>query len=116
MLYVSRRDGTSVAYDLRRGDDRRRFAVDARATGLPAIRAVSLAANGARADLPVPRRLTVVGYAARLDLDRAGEPVAEVVSAVCDGVVASLTMYLNGASGRFRLDVDRRGTPRFRPT
>jgi hypothetical protein len=115
MLYVSRRDGTTRSYDLLSNEGRREFLLDARQSNPDEVRSVALASNGARADLPVPRRFRVVSYEASLELDREGEPTAEIVSAICDGVVLSMTMYLNGRSGRFRFDVDRRGTPRYRP-
>ncbi len=116
MLYVSRRDGTTRSYNLESNDGRREFISDARAISPEEVRSVALASNGVRADLPVPRRFRVVSYEAGVELDRDGDPVAEIVSAICDGVVVSLRMYLNGRLGRFRFDVDRRGTPRYRPT
>lgn len=117
MIYVSRRDGSVRTYDLRTFEGRRDWAVDARDPFWQrAVTGVALAANGVRADLPLPRRFRDVTYAAELVHDRTGEPTAERVFAYCDGVVLSITMYLNGRSGRFRVDADRRGTRRFIPS
>ena len=116
MLFVSRRDGTVRRYDLR-VNGLREFENDvADPEWVLGVSGVALGFGDARADLPRPKGFfedTV--YEAELlrdDLD----PVAERVVAVVDGVVISLTMYLNGRSGRFRVDVDHRGTPRFVPT
>lgn len=117
MLYVSRRDGSVRTYDLRTVEGRREWAADARdPTWQRGVSGVALGQEGARADLPVPRRFKVVTYSAELVLDRGGEPTAERISAICDGVVLSVTMYLNGRSGRFRVDADRRGTRRYIPS
>ncbi len=116
MLYVSRRDGSVRGYDLRTIEGRREWSTDARDPSWQrGVSGVALAEGGHRADLPVPRRFNSVSYSAELVLDRAGEPTAERISAICDGVVLSLTMYLNGRGGRFRVDADRRGTRRFMP-
>jgi hypothetical protein len=117
VLYVSRRDGSVRTYDLRTVEGRRDWAADARDPSWQrGVSGVALAANGSRADLPVPRRFRNVTYSAELVYDRAGEPTAEKVSAVCDDVVLSVTMWLNGRSSRFRFDADRRGTRRFIPS
>lgn len=114
MLYVSLRDGTARRYDLRSPDGLEAWSSDSvRPDFVGAIRGIALGLEGARADLPAPRRFRRVIY--RVEVLGADDPVAERVSAVCDDVVVSLTMYLNGRSGRFRFDVDRRGTARFIP-
>jgi hypothetical protein len=116
VLYVSLRDGTVRRYDLRAPEGRNSWAVDSTARGYVAsVRGVALGSDGSRVDLPAPRRFRRVLYRAELVRDRGGEPLAERVSAVCDDVVVSLTMHLNGRSRRFRFDVDRRGTARFLP-
>jgi hypothetical protein len=116
VLFVNRRDGTVRRYDLRTEGGRRDWSVDAvDPRWLGEVSAVALGTDGHRIDLPRPRRFRDLTYSAGIVRDRRGEAVAERVVAVADGVVVSLTMHLNGRSGRFRLDVDRRGTPRFRP-
>jgi hypothetical protein len=116
VLYVSRRDGSVRSYDLRTEGGRRDWSSEsADPRWADEVSGVALGSDGSRADLPRPRRFPSVAFAAELLLDRDDEPVAERVAAICGDVVVTLTMHLNGRSGRFRLDVDRRGTPRFRP-
>jgi hypothetical protein len=116
VLYVSRRDGTVRTYDLRTVEGRREWSTDARDPSWQrGVSGAALGSDGHRADLPLPRRFKQVTYSAELVLDKAGEPTAERISAICDGVVVALTMYLNGRTGRFRVDADRRGTRRFIP-
>lgn len=116
MLYVARSDGRVLRFDLHAADDVRAWLTLASAADFHAnVRSLALAYEGHRADLPMPRRFREVRYEAELVRDVGGRPVAECVSAVLDGVVISLTMYLNGRSGRFRVDLDKRGQRRFRP-
>ena len=116
MLYVSLRDGSVRKYDLRTDSGLSDCSTELLELGVAsAVRGLALGLDGARVDLPAPRRFRRVVYRAEVVLDRAGAVVSERVSAVCDDVVVSLTMHLNGRGGRFRLDVDRRGTARFLP-
>lgn len=117
MLYVSLRDGSVRRYDLLTPDGRDAWFDDSSDRGyVPSVRGLALGSNGSRVDLPAPRRFRRLIYRAEVVEDREGVPLAERVSAVCDDVVVSLTMHLNGRTGRFRLDVDRRGTARFVPS
>ena len=115
MLYVAKSDGKVLRFDLSDREDLRGWLVLSSEVSFHAsIRSISLGNNGNRVDLPLPKRFRDVRY--EIDLIQNGdELVAEVVSAVLDGVVVTLTMYLNGASGRFRVDVDKRGRRRFNP-
>lgn len=116
MLYVNRRDGSVRRYDLGTEEGRRDWSSDtADPRWADEVSGVALGVDGHRTDLPRPRRFTELTFSAELLLDRDEEPVAERVAAICGDVVVSLTMHLNGRTGRFRLEVDRRGTPRFRP-
>lgn len=81
-----------------------------------ALTGVALGDAGSRVDLPLPRRFREVRFSAEVLLDRSNSPVAEKVSALADGVLVSLTMYLNGRNGRFRVDLDKRGRARWIPT
>jgi hypothetical protein len=80
------------------------------------IRGISLILNGHRADLPIPKRFNKITFSAELIKSKENQAVAERITACADGVVLSLTMYLNGRSGRFRIDLDKKGRPRFRPS
>lgn len=113
MLYVAVRDGRTLRIDLGDEDD---LSLWREVSSDPdSIRGVSLATSSARSDLPLPRRFSEVRY--EVEVIRSDEGVvAERVSAVCDGVVCTLTMYTNGKSGRFRVDLDKRGRRRFRPS
>lgn len=117
MLYVSLRDGTVRRYDLRSSNGIEAWSEDSSDPGfVPSVRGLALGSDGSRVDLPAPRRFRrPVVYRVEVVRDRAGERLGERISAVCDDVVVSLTMHLNGRVGRFRLDVDRRGTARFVP-
>lgn len=112
MLYASLRDGSVRSYDLRA--DPPAHAEDLRVLRTE-ITALSLATDGHRADLPLPRRFRSVAFSAEVVRDRDGEVVAERVAAFCDGVHLSLTMHLNGRTGRFRVDLDRKGVRRYIP-
>lgn len=114
MLYVSLRDGTVRKYDLRIPDEFEAWSSDStNPMFVELIRGIALGSEGSRADLPAPKRFRRVIY--RAEVLGSEETTAERISAICDDVVVSLTMYLNGRAGRFRCDVDRRGTARFIP-
>ena len=116
MLYVNLRDGSALTLALGTDEGSSEWAErSARPEFHQSVRGISLALNGSRTDLPLPRRCRDVTFEAELIRDNDGEPVAERVSAIADGVVLSLTMYLNGRGGRFRVDLDKRGRPRFLP-
>lgn len=113
MLYVSRRDGTVRRFDLRTEEGR--LGCDAELAVVGEVSGVALGMGDRRADLPRPRRLRILAYAGECIRDEGGDPLAERVRVVCDGVSISLTMHLTGRRGRFSVAVDRVGTPRFRP-
>jgi hypothetical protein len=115
VLLVSLRDGSTRRYDLREVGGRDEWSSDSGdRLFVASIRGVCLTSNGVRVDLPVPRRFRRIRYGAELVEGEDG-PIAERVTAFCDDVVLALTMHLNGRTGRFRLDLDRRGTARFVP-
>lgn len=118
MLYVSLRDGSVRKYDLRVAGEIETWSEDSSdPVFVSSVRGIALGSDGSRADLPAPRRFTRrVVYRAEVVRDREGEPIAERVSAICDDVVVSLTMHLGDRVGRFRFDVDHRGTARFVPS
>lgn len=114
MLYVNLRDGSALNLDLTSEEGRsawRRLARDPRE-----IRGVALGQDGRRADLPLPRRFRELAFEAEHLADPDGHPLAERISVLADGVVLTLTMHLNGREGRFRVDLDKRGRARFRPS
>ena len=84
--------------------------------GPEAITGVALGTASGRVDLPLPRRFREVRFSAEVLRGRGGAPAAERVSAEADGVLLSLTMHLNGRSGRFRVDLDKRGRARWMPS
>jgi hypothetical protein len=114
VLYVSLRDGTVRRYDLlAHGIEDWYRDVSEPAFG-SLVRGVALGSDGSRADLPAPRRFRR-RIVHRVEVVRGDDdvPIAERISAICDDVVVTLTMHLGGRVGRFRIDVDRRGTARF---
>lgn len=116
MLYVSRDDGSVLSLDLRSEAGLETWRHLTTEPGFhQSVRGLALADGPHRADLPVPRRFRVEAYDAEVIRDKAGEPVAECVRAWLDDVLVTLTMHLNGRTGRFRVDLDRRGKVRFRP-
>lgn len=116
MLLLTLRDGTSLSLDLGEPGDRAAWAARSSDPTFPAtVTSISLVVGGQRADLPVPRRFRALAFEAGVERDPEGRPVAERVAALADDVVLSLTAYVNGRSGRFRVDLDRRGRARFRP-
>ena len=117
MLFINLSDGSALTLDLGTEDGREEWSARAADPSFHrSVRGLSLAQNGSRADLPLPRRFRTIRFDAELVLDRDGDPVAERVSAEADGVFLALTMYLNGRSRRFRVDLDKRGRCRFSPT
>lgn len=114
MLYASLRDGKVLTFDLSTPEGS--GAWENLASDPSALTGVALGADGHRADLPLPRRFRDVRFSAEVLRDRGGAPTAERVSVTADGVVLSLTMRLNGRAGRFRLDLDKRGRPRWTPS
>lgn len=114
MLFVATSDGRTLKIDLEDEDDLSLWREVSSDPDL--IRGVSLGVNGSRADLPLPRRFAEVRYEAELVVADDGRAVAERATVVCDGAVCTLTMFLNGHSGRFRVDLDKRGRRRFRPS
>jgi hypothetical protein len=116
VLYVNLRDGSALTLDLWTEDGENEWTSRADDPAFhTSVRGVSLALDGHRADLPLPRRFRSVRFSAEVIRDGDGRAVAERVSANADGVLLSLTMYLNGRSGRFRVDLDKRGRARFCP-
>lgn len=116
MLYVGRQDGKTLSYDLLEEDDLREFKaalVDDRWHS--GVTGMSLAGGGNRTDLPLPRRFGKVRYDAYPVHNKDGKAVAEAVTASAGDVYVTLTRYLNGGSGRFRVDIDHRGQLRFHP-
>jgi hypothetical protein len=114
-LYASLIDGRVMPFDILTPDGLRGWETLASGPDGGALTGVALGTGGARADLPLPRRFRGVRFSAEVLRDRAGEPAAERVSALSDGVLLSLTMFLNGRSGRFRVDLDKRGRARWTP-
>lgn len=114
MLYVATSDGRTLKIDLEDEDDLSLWREVSSDPDL--IRGISLASNGSRADLPLPRRFSDVRYEAEIIRNDEESVVAERATVVCDGAVCILTMYTNGHSGRFRVDLDKRGRRRFRPS
>lgn len=109
-------DGSVLSIDLRTVDGLRLWRERSLDPGFSmTVRGVSLALGDHRADLPLPRRFRELSFSAEVIRDRDDREVAERVSVHADGVVLSLTLHLNGRSGRFRVDLDKRGRPRFRP-
>lgn len=116
MLFVAKGDGRVLRFDLTNPEDFRGWIVQsAEASFHASISSVSLSENGNRADLPMPRRFAEVRYEAEVVHGAEGEVIAERISAYTELVVVSLTMYRNGGSGRFRVDMDKRGRRRFQP-
>lgn len=115
MLLVATASGSTLKLDLSDAADLRHWLEVSSRPNF--IRAVSLlSVTGARADLPLPRRFQDVRYEAELLHDGDGKPIAERASVICDGAVCIVTMSLNGDAGRVRVDVDKRGVRRFRPS
>lgn len=115
MLYVSLGDGTVRSLDLTTEQGRAEWSAIVADHSLP-VRGLALAAAGRRADLPLPKRFNRVDLTADVICDASGLPVAERVSACADDVVLCLTLHLGGRGARVRVDLDRRGRSRFRPT
>jgi len=116
LLYASLHDGRVLTFDLLTPGGLRDWETLASGPTGGALTGVALGQDGSRTDLPLPRRFRDVRFSAEVLRDRAGEPAAERVSALADGVLLSLTMYLNGRSGRFRVDLDKRGRARWTPS
>lgn len=115
MLYVSLRDGSVRKYDLTAGGIEAWSEDVSDPVFVSSVSGIAVGSEGVRADLPAPRRFKRrIVYRVELVRDRDDEPIAERILAICDDVVVSLTMHLNDR-GRFRFDVDRRGTARFIP-
>lgn len=116
MLYASLNDGRVLTFDLLTPEGLRAWETLASGPAGGALTGVALGQDGARTDLPLPRRFREVRFSAEVLRDRAGDPAAERVSALADGVLLALTMHLNGRSGRFRVDLDKRGRARWTPS
>ncbi len=116
MLHVNLGDGTAVTFDLalERGRSEWREA-SARKDFQRSIRGVSLSSGTHRSDLPLPRRFREVAFEAEFVESSDRIPMVERVSVIADDIVLTLTLFLNGRIGRFRVDLDRRGKPRYRP-
>lgn len=114
MLYVATSDGKTLKIDLANEDDLKLWREISSIRKM--IRSVSLGIDGSQVDLPLPRRFNEVRYEAELIRNAEGEPVAEQASVICDGALCTLTMYLNGRSGRYKVGLDKRGKRRFRPS
>lgn len=116
MIHVNLGDGTVVTFDLasERGRSEWREA-SARDDFQRSIRGVSLSYGKYRSDLPLPRRFREVAFEADFVENSNGTPIAEYISVIADGIVLTLTLFLDGRAGRFRVDLDRRGKPRYRP-
>jgi len=112
VIYVNLKNGISKTYDSAAAEDLREF----NELSFAEIRGVALGSNGVRVDLPNPRRFGAVSLEAELVVDGDSTPVAERVTAIADGIVLSITRYLSGRQhGRVRIDLDKRGRPRWRP-
>lgn len=116
MLHVNLGDGSVVTFDLSSERGRSEWMkASARNDFRRSIRGISLSSGEHRSDVPFPRRFREALFEAEFVRSSDGIPVAERASVLADGVVLTLTMYLNGRVGRFRVDLDRRGRPRYRP-
>jgi len=116
VIYVNLSDGTALSLDLRTREGRGRWeTLFANPEFHASVRGVSLAYNGTRVDLPLPRRFSSVRYSAELISDREGSPVAEEISAEAGDVYLSVRIFY-GEVGRLRVDLDRRGKRRFNPS
>lgn len=116
MLYVNLDDGSVLTLDLQAVSEERRWrGLVSDPSFHETVRGISLALNGHRTDLPLPKRFREIKFDAEVLRDKEGAAVAERISAHADGVVLSLTMYLNGRGGRFRVDLDKKGRARFVP-
>lgn len=117
MLYATLRDGRSRAWDLLDPTSARdwvNFETDPRSRSL--LTSLALGTPAHRADLPLPRRFRRLRFRAEVLRDGEGVPLAERLVAQADGVHLALTLHLNGRSGRVRVDLDNRGSPRWAPT
>ena len=116
MLLINFSDGSAVTIDLKTDEGNSGWFEKSNDPEFhKSVRGISLSLNGHRTDLPLPKRFKNIIFNAELIRNKEGKPVAERVSAIADDIVLSLTMYLNGRSGRFRVDLDKRGKIRYRP-
>lgn len=115
MLLISRRDGSVDQFELETEDGLREFrSLSSDPSWHPNVTGASLVGPGHRADLPLPKKLGPVTYDAENLKNKDGKLVAERVSASAGDVYVTLTMYLNGSSGRFRVDLSKPGKRRWR--
>jgi len=112
---VNRRDGRVERFNLTDEDGLRKFrSLSSDPAWHSDVTGVSLVGQGHRADLPLPKKFGIVTYDAEPIKDRDGNPVGERVAAAAGDAYVTLTMYLNGGSGRFRVDLSRPGRRRWR--
>lgn len=114
MLIFNRKDGTVESYDLAARQDLARFrSVSSDPTWHQTVTGASLVGEWARVDLPLPKHFGSVTYDAEV-VREGDKSVAERISASAGDAYVTLTMYQNGRSGRFRVDILKPGKRRWR--
>jgi len=118
MLLATLRDGQTLLWDLSNPPELRAWEASSRDPAfLSSVTSLALRSDAGRVDLPLPRRFRgEVRYRAEVLHDRSGTLAGERLRVEVGGVALSILLRAGERAGRVRVDLDRRGRPRWIPS